>query len=71
MIVQKMSILIFPFAGGDFMSDAQWKGHLVNAMRVSGFSTDMIKKVLRNLDKGLCILSNDEVEAIYAKTKLS
>lgn len=53
------------------MSDAQWKGHLVNAMRVSGFSTDMIKKVLRNLDKGLCILSNDEVEAIYAKTKLS
>lgn len=60
MMVQKMIITIFPFAGGDFMNEAQLKGHLINAMRMSGFSLDMIKKVLDNFDQSLSTVSEDE-----------
>lgn len=53
------------------MSEAQWKGFVVNALRMSGYSSDMIKKVLKNLEKSLTVLPPEEAEAIYAKTKLS
>lgn len=53
------------------MSEATWKGHVINALRMSGYSADMIKKVIRNLDKSLQALPRDEAEAIFAKAKLS
>ncbi len=52
-------------------SECSWKGHVVNALRLSGYSSDMIKKVLKNLDKSIVAVPKEEAEAIYAKTKLS
>lgn len=51
------------------MSEAEWKGHIVNALRMSGYSADMIRKVLRNLEKSITAVPKDEAEHIYAKTK--
>ena len=53
------------------MSDATWKGHVINALRMSGYSADMIRKVIKNLDKSLVALSDEEAEALFAKAKLS
>lgn len=52
------------------MSEATWKGHVINALRMSGYSADMIRKVIKNLEKSLVALPDEETEALFAKAKL-
>ena len=50
------------------MSDSAWKGHIINALRMAGFSTNHIRKVLKNLEKSLKALPEAQAEDLYAKT---
>lgn len=53
------------------MGDAEWKGYIINALRMAGFSSDMIKKVMKNLEKSINVISKEEAESIYSKHKSS
>ena len=53
------------------MSEATWKGHVINDLRISGYSADMIRKVIKNLENSLVALPDEEAEALFAKAKLS
>lgn len=44
------------------------KGHIINALRMSGYSSEHIKTVMKNLEKSLKALPKDEAESLYAKS---
>ncbi len=49
------------------MCDAAWKGHLICALKLSGYSTSQAKKVLRFLEQSLNVHTEEQAEAVYAK----
>jgi len=50
------------------MSDSAWKGHVINALRIAGYSSEHIKKIMKNLEKSLEVLPEAQAEDLYAKT---
>ena len=50
------------------MSEAAWKGHIINALRMAGYSSAHIKKILKNLEKSLKALPEAQAEDLFAKT---
>ena len=50
------------------MSDSVWKGHVINALRMAVYSSEQIKKIMKNLEKSLEVLPEAQAEDLYAKT---
>lgn len=50
------------------MSDSAWKGHVINALRMAGYSSVHIKKIMKNLEKSLEVLPEEQAEDLFSKT---
>ena len=46
----------------------EMKGHFINALKMSGYSSEHIKTVMKNLEKSMKAVPKEEAENIYAKS---